>query len=247
MPTDYTRTVIESKNKTNVIVSLSVLPLPDVSTCLPSVLSTGRRGDECSSGSDVSLRREWRLIRRRYRLQRVHDGNQQRGSFTVLCRRRPESRAEPEGTPGGSVQQVSSWQWDRWSWSSSWFVSQQLKSSIVSLCVSCTGGCRPHIYAPCLIVLFHWQIWRKRHHLSGRVEAPPSERGAGSHEDCYGAASRATRTPSPPPPPPQRPPPSPPSPWKQFWSPKTTFTAPEVSRHPRQPRRCRGKEKRGSR
>lgn len=87
--TDHTSTVIESKNKTNVIVSLSALSLVDMATYLTSVFffpqeEEERRGDECSSGSDVSLRRERRLIRRRYRLQRVHDGNQQRGAFTVL-------------------------------------------------------------------------------------------------------------------------------------------------------------------
>lgn len=51
MPTDYTRTVIESKNKTNVIVSLSVLPLLDVSTYLPSVFvhRKKRREEEMSA------------------------------------------------------------------------------------------------------------------------------------------------------------------------------------------------------
>lgn len=51
MPTDYTRTVIESKNKTNVIVSLSVLPLLDMSTYLPSVFvhRKKRREEEMSA------------------------------------------------------------------------------------------------------------------------------------------------------------------------------------------------------
>lgn len=86
----------------------------------------GRDDGLCNHpGRGVSLRRvfvrRWRVGR--FWLQPVHHGDERRGAFTVGCGRPTESRAEPEATPGGSVQQVSSCQqhthcrteWHRWS------------------------------------------------------------------------------------------------------------------------------------
>lgn len=69
------------------------------------------RGDESSRrGCDVSSRRKsvWRRRFDRFRLQHGRPADARRGAFRDGCGGLPEGRAEPETTPGGSFQQVSS-------------------------------------------------------------------------------------------------------------------------------------------
>lgn len=73
-------------------------------------------GEEESThrGRDVSPRREFVQRRRvdRFRLQHDHRGDQQGEAFTVGRGGHAESQGESETTPGGSVQQVSSSQFN---------------------------------------------------------------------------------------------------------------------------------------